>query len=59
MLGSFSRLIAVAMAGVLCFVLLVPMALREHKPGLAGLVTAIFLVYGAANVMMWARYRKR
>lgn len=59
MFGSFSRLIAVAMAAVVCFVLLVPMALREHNSGLAGVVTVIFLVYGAANVMLWARYRKK
>lgn len=59
MFGSFSRLIAVAMAAVVCFVLLVPMALREHNAGLATVVTLIFLVYGAANVMLWARYRKK
>lgn len=59
MFGSFSRLISVAMAAVVCFVLLVPMALHEHNPGLASVVTIIFLVYGGANVMLWSRYRKR
>lgn len=59
MFGSFSRLIAVAMAAVVCFALLVPMALRERNSGLASVVTIIFLIYGAANVMLWARYRKR
>jgi hypothetical protein len=58
MFMKFSRLIAVAMAAVVCFVLIVPMALREHNPGLASVISVIFVIYAGANVMLWFRYRR-
>lgn len=58
MFMKFSRLIAVAMAAVVCFVLIVPMALRQNNPGLAAAISAIFVIYAGANVMLWFRYRR-
>jgi hypothetical protein len=58
MIMKFSRLIAVAMAAVVCFVLIVPMALRQNNPGLALVISLIFVMYAGANVMLWLRYRR-
>jgi hypothetical protein len=53
----FSRIIALLMAGVLCFALLVPMSLARHNVGLAVFVVVIFLAYLVANVILWLRSR--
>lgn len=55
MFTSVSRLIVVLMAGVMCFTLLVPMALRNHQPWLAIGIGTIFAVYAVANVVLWRR----
>jgi hypothetical protein len=59
MLFPFSRIIALLMAGVLCFALLVPMSLAQHKPGLALFVGLIFIAYVIGNVVLWLRTRER
>jgi hypothetical protein len=53
-----SRIIAVAMAAVLCFVLLVPMSLARHNVALAGFVAVVFFAYLTANVVLWQRMRR-
>jgi len=55
----FSRLIALAMAAVLCFLLLVPMALARHNVGLAVFIALVFLAYLAGNIVLWQRMRTR
>ncbi|HEX3457876.1 MAG TPA: hypothetical protein VHR97_07955 [Candidatus Baltobacteraceae bacterium] len=55
----FSRLVALAMAAVLCFLLLVPMALARHNLGLAIFIALVFLAYLAGNIVLWRRMRPR
>jgi uncharacterized membrane protein YfbV (UPF0208 family) len=54
-----SRIVALLMAAVVCFALLVPMALARHVPGLAVFIVAVFAAYLAANVLLWLRTRPR
>jgi hypothetical protein len=56
MFVPFSRILAMAMAAVLCFVLLVPLALQRHDTVLAIAVTCVFAVYAGANILLWRRY---
>jgi hypothetical protein len=58
-LTTLSRLVVVLMAGVLCFSLLVPMALRNHQPWLAAGIAAVFTAYAIANVVLWRRMNRR
>jgi hypothetical protein len=59
MFFPFSRIIALLMAGVLCFALLVPMSLARHNAGLALFVGAIFVAYLIANIVLWRRTHPR
>ena len=59
MFVPFSRIIAILMAGVLCLVLLVPMALARHNVALAILIGFAYVVYLVANVVLWQRMRPR
>jgi uncharacterized protein (DUF58 family) len=54
-----TRLAAVAMSGVLCFVLIVPLALQRHNVPLAVALTALFALYLVANVVLWQRMNRR
>ena len=54
-----SRVIAIVMAGVLCFGILVPLSLARHKVGLAVFTAVVFIAYLAANVIRWQRMRPR
>jgi hypothetical protein len=54
-----SRVIAIVMAGVLCFGILVPLSLARHNIGLAVFVAIVFIAYLAANVILWQRMRPR
>jgi hypothetical protein len=54
-----SRVIAIVMAGVLCFGILVPVSLARHNIGLAVFVAIVFIAYLAANVILWQRMRPR
>jgi hypothetical protein len=55
----FSRIIAIVMSGVLCFGLLVPLALARHLPALAVFIAALFSMYLIANIWLWRRMRPR
>ena len=54
-----SRIATIAMAGVVCFMLLVPMALSRHNVTLAIVVSTAYVVYLAVNVALWLRMRSR
>jgi phosphotransferase system glucose/maltose/N-acetylglucosamine-specific IIC component len=58
MFFPFSRIIALLMAAVLCFALLVPMSLARHNGGLAVFVVAVFFAYLAGNIVLWRRMRR-
>lgn len=47
------------MAGVLCFALLVPMALARHNNGLAIFIAFVFFAYLVGNITLWQRMRRR
>jgi len=55
----FSRVFTVLMFAAICFVLIVPMALQRHNTALAIGVGALFLIYLAANLILWRRMRPR
>lgn len=59
MFFPFSRILALLMAGVLCFALLVPMSLARHNAALAVFIVVIFFAYVAANVALWQQTRRR
>lgn len=58
MFFPFSRVIALLMAAVLCFVLLVPMSMATHHAWIAVLVMVVYFAYLIANVMLWQRTRR-
>jgi predicted lipid-binding transport protein (Tim44 family) len=59
MLVPVSRLIAMLMAGILCFGILVPMSLARHNVALAIFISIVFIAYLIANVVLWQRMRPR
>jgi predicted lipid-binding transport protein (Tim44 family) len=59
MMIPFSRVVAIAMAGVLCFGILVPLSLARHNIGLAVFIAIVFIAYLVANVILWQRMRPR
>lgn len=59
MFVPLSRIITVAMFAVLCFVLVVPMALRRGNVTIAVGITVVFFAYLVANVVLWQRMRSR
>ncbi|MGC1381789.1 MAG: hypothetical protein WA814_12300 [Candidatus Baltobacteraceae bacterium] len=54
-----SRILAIAMAGVLCLGLLVPMSLARHNAPLAIFIVVLYLGYVVANLLLWQRMRPR
>lgn len=58
MFFPFSRIISLLMAAVLCFALLVPLALARHNTMLAFFVSAVFFAYLIGNVVLWQRMRR-
>lgn len=58
MFFPFSRIIALLMAAVLCFALLVPMSIASHHAWVAVVVVAVYFAYLVANVMLWQRTRR-
>lgn len=58
MFFPFSRIIALLMAAVLCFALLVPMSLASHRVWVAYVVIVVYFAYLVANVMLWQRTRR-
>jgi amino acid transporter len=58
MFFPFSRIIALLMAAVLCFALLVPLSLASHHALLAVFIVAVFFAYLIGNVVLWQRMRR-
>ncbi len=58
MFVGFTRVMAVVMAGVICFGLLVPLAVRKHDVALALVIAGVYAVYLVVNVVVWRRLRR-
>lgn len=56
---AFSRIMMTALFAGICFLLIVPLALRRHQLWLAIAAGAIFCVYLAANIVIWQRMNPR
>jgi protein-S-isoprenylcysteine O-methyltransferase Ste14 len=54
-----SRIFTVVMAGVVCFGLIVPLAIMRHDFALERLIVGIYVVYLIANVAVWLWQRRR
>lgn len=54
-----SRIFTVVMAGVVCFGLIVPLAMIRHDVALARVMIALFAAYVGFNVLLWLWQRKR
>ena len=54
-----TRIVTVAMFAVLCFVLIVPMALQRHNTMLAIGISVAFMLYLVANVFLWRRLKSK
>ncbi|HEY1884383.1 MAG TPA: hypothetical protein VGG51_15245 [Candidatus Cybelea sp.] len=59
MLFPVSRIVALLMAGVLCFGILVPLSLARHSIALAIVVAVVYIAYVVANIVLWQRMRPR
>ncbi|HVR47700.1 MAG TPA: hypothetical protein VMT95_13805 [Candidatus Binatia bacterium] len=59
MFFPISRIIALLMAAVLCFAVLVPLALARHNTALAIFVGIVFAAYLFGNIVIWQRMRRR
>lgn len=58
MFFPLSRIIALLMAGVLCFALLLPMSLARHNVALAIFIVVVFAAYLVGNIVLWQRMRR-
>jgi hypothetical protein len=56
---GFQRIVALIMAAVLVFALLVPMALARHDVLLAAIVIVLFSLYLIVNAWIFVRMRRR
>ncbi|MDQ2991373.1 MAG: hypothetical protein M3R30_00950 [Candidatus Eremiobacteraeota bacterium] len=56
---SFTRIVALAMAAVICFAVIVPLALKRGEPALAIGISGAFALYIVANVVLMRRYKRR
>jgi hypothetical protein len=54
-----SRFFTVLMAGVVCFGLIVPLAIMRHDMTLARVIIALYVAYVAFNALLWIWQRKR
>ena len=59
MLFPISRIVALLMAGILCFGILVPLSLARHSLALAIVVAVVYIAYLIANIVLWQRMRPR
>lgn len=59
MLFPISRIVALVMAGILCFGILVPLSLARHSLALAIVVAVVYIAYLTANIVLWHRMRRR
>jgi len=53
----FTRVVAIVMGAVICFGVLVPLALAHGRVALAAGLGAIFVAYAVANVVLWRRMK--
>ena len=54
-----SRIATIAMAGVVCFMLIVPLALARHNTALAVGIGIAYVAYIGVNIVLWQRMRPR
>jgi amino acid transporter len=55
----FTRILTVLMFGVLCFALIVPLALQRHNMVIAIGISVAFVLYLIANIVLWQRMKPR
>ncbi len=55
----FGRVMTVVMFAGICFLLIVPLALRRHQMWLAVGVSALYVCYVVMNVVLWRRMKPR
>lgn len=55
----FTRIMTIVMFAALTFVLIVPLALQRHQMLIAIGIPALFVVYLAANLVLWRRMKPR
>jgi amino acid transporter len=56
---SFTRIFTIVMFAAICFMLIVPMAIKNHNPALAAGISALFVAYLIVNILMWRRMKPR
>jgi len=54
-----TRVVTLLMFAVICFGLLLPMALQRHNTALAAGVVVAFVAYLIVNVALWLRLKRR
>jgi membrane protein implicated in regulation of membrane protease activity len=54
-----TRIFTIAMFGVICFALIVPMALHARNTFLAIGVSVLFAAYLVAQIVLWRRMNRR
>jgi hypothetical protein len=54
-----TRIVTIVMFAVVCFALIVPMALQRHNTGLAIGISALFIAYLIVQVVFWRRMNPR
>jgi uncharacterized membrane protein len=55
----FTRIFTVVMMAGICFLLIVPLAIRQHRTALAIGIVVLFVLYLVANVVLWRRMKRR
>ena len=55
----FTRIMTVLMAAVICFAVLIPLALQRHNTTLAITLGVVYVLYLGANVLLWQRMKPR
>lgn len=54
-----TRVVMLLMFAVICFGMLMPMALQRHQTALAVALGAAFVAYVVVNVVLWRRMGRR
>ena len=55
----FTRVMTIVMFGGICFMLIVPTALKQHNMPLAIGIAALFVAYVVTNLVLWRRMKPR
>lgn len=55
----FTRIMTVVMAGIVCFAILMPLALQRHNTLLAAGLAIAYVLYLGANLLLWQRMKPR